>query len=285
MPRVALTVVCMLALAAAGCSAGDERQLRGTLDRVAPAGTQHVECWYASGAWGGESPSYACVSFVPGTRDRVVLQLARRLRAASFSVGCSGREQIELLAVRGIRTVSATVTSEGSVSVGGGVANVFGPGYRPRGARPIPQGRVAVRLGADGRGDSRSLDDGPYRPCTRALLRSVGTSACVREWNASSNARRRALVAADEPRRRAWIATPRLNDGRESCVFMFRTPRGALSLWGGWTNGTLRWNATVSRGSWGSLGTYYRAERSNASARPNGTLTQTTRQRWLAPPA
>jgi hypothetical protein len=182
-PRMILgTIVSLLVLA--GCGYDEGGDLGPVVEAATPAGARTLT---ACGGSGGliEPPSHSCAFFAPGDGGAVTAAVAGALRRDGFDVAC--RRPGEVTAVRDDIRVLAEVTQYGSVVASGGVVNVFGAGFRPRGAKAIPAGSVALKIDA-----SRLVD--ASASFWRSLAREGGSCAaplqkpnlaehCVNWWN------------------------------------------------------------------------------------------------------
>jgi hypothetical protein len=187
-PRMILgTVVSLLVLA--GCGYDDGGDLVPVVEAATPAGARVLTaCGGSTGLI--ESPSQSCTFFAPGDGGAVTAAVARALRRDGFDAAC--RRPGEVTAVRDDVRVVAEVVQHGSVVASGGVANVFGGGYRPRGAESIPAGSVALKIDASRLVDAsasfwRSLarEGGS---CSAPLPKPNLAESCVNWWNGRGRA-------------------------------------------------------------------------------------------------
>jgi hypothetical protein len=105
-----------LAIAAGGCTGYGE--LRSIVGAATPDGAERVGKCQEFGVYGViDDAAYGCVFFVPGTRDGVALDVAKRLVANGFTARC-GEESQGTIAFHGERggiRVSGQVSRRGSV--------------------------------------------------------------------------------------------------------------------------------------------------------------------------
>jgi hypothetical protein len=180
-----LTLATLVSLAiVAGCGYDTGGDLPAIVERATPAGAQLVTaCGGSSGLI--ESPSHGCTFLAPGDGGAVTAAVARALREQRFDVACP--RPGEITAVRDDVRVLAEVTQYGSIVASGGVANVYGSGYRSRGSQLIPAGSVAVKIGASRLVEvsapswrSRAQEGGH---CAAALPKPNLVERCVNWWN------------------------------------------------------------------------------------------------------
>lgn len=152
---LSLAAVGIASVVAAGCAiavaGGDKHRLRKMLDQAAPSPRQTVGCSYASGAFGGETPSLSCVYFVRGDVAGVARAAARRLHAHRFTVACRrDGDRIEISGSDGTTRVRG-YTAAGAVTfdADGTPLDVYPVNIAPTPRKPVPSGSVALKLGLD----------------------------------------------------------------------------------------------------------------------------------------
>jgi hypothetical protein len=192
----------------AGCAYDDGADLAPAVERATPAGAQVLA---ACGGSGGliESPSRSCTFFAPGNGSAVTTEIANALRADGFDVAC--RRPGEVTAVRDDIRVLAEVTQHGSVDA-------------PGGAKPIPAGSAAVKIGASRLVEAsaavwrtRAREGGR---CVASVPKPSLAEFCVNWWNVSgidtgSDAVRRGARPPVEVR-------PAWGNGAETCTYTLR---------------------------------------------------------------
>jgi hypothetical protein len=206
--RPGALLAAVLLVATAGCGWDEGKDLPPIVEAATPPAARLVgACGRSPGLV--EAPSHGCTFFAPGGLAQVIGHVAAALASEGFAVSCSGDDSVaEVRALRGDVEVLGGVTADGTVTVAEGdpsVVNVFEPGYKPPGARPIPRGFVALRLSAL-RTTSSSAERERGRvargvPCTEEGLRRQTLQGCLDGWNAVGNeaARRRARRDARLP--------------------------------------------------------------------------------------
>jgi len=182
-PRMILvTVVSLVVLA--GCGYDEGGDLVPVVEAATPAGARLLTaCGGSSGLI--EEPSHSCTFFARGDGGAVTAGVARALRRDGFDVACP--RPGEMTAVRDDVRVHAEVAQYGSVVASGGVANIFDSGYRPRGAKSIPPGSVALKIDAARLVDAsasfwRSLARQGGR-CAASLSKPNLAERCVNWWH------------------------------------------------------------------------------------------------------
>lgn len=241
-----------------GCGYDTGDDLPGVVEAVTPSGAQPVTaCGGSTGLI--ESPSHSCTFFAPGVGGAVTVEVARSLRREGFEAGC--QRPGEVAAVRDDVRVSVEVTQHGWVVASGGVANVLGGGYRPRGSQPIPPGSVALEISASRLPEaSAGFWLGLARErgrCEAPLPKPNLAESCVNWWNGVGFATGNEAVRLKA--RRPVEIRHRLGIETSSCTYTLRT-----------ADGYLRTTARFEHGDW----TWPRLRRVPPPARfrPNGLL-------------
>jgi hypothetical protein len=185
---------------------------------------------------------------VPGEADEVTTAVAGALADQGFDLSCRGGEAaVEIAGLRGNVRVRAEVTADGSVSNSGdGAVNVFGPGYVPPGARPIPAGSVALSLSASreteaGAGFQRRWVAGGVA-CNEEGLQGQTLVGCVGEWNGPRNEANRRLAVRRMRVPAAHVLLLRSEEPGVSsgCFFGFLAHGGRYLIFeGSWREGHL----------------------------------------------
>jgi hypothetical protein len=183
-PRLILVAMVASLGILAGCGYDTGSDLSSVVEDVTPVGAQLLtSCGGSSGLI--EPPSHGCTFFTPGEGGAVTSAVARALHEQGFTVACPTPGQIT--AVRGDVRVLAQVTQYGSVVASGGVANVSGTGYRPRGSQLIPARSVALEIDASRLSKasaslwrSRARERGR---CETTLPKPNLAENCVNWWN------------------------------------------------------------------------------------------------------
>jgi hypothetical protein len=266
-------LILFLLVFAAACGYDEGKDLPAVVDRATPAGAELVgECTGSSGLI--ESPSHECAYLVPGDADEVTAAVAEALADQGFAVSCRGNETtIEIAGLRGNVRVRAQVTADGSVTHdGGGVVNVYDPGYVPPRAQPIPADSVALSLGAS---RQREASDGFQRewiaggfPCTEDVLKDQTLEGCVAAWNGPHNGAKRRHVLRRMRVPVAYVYLRSNGPGVSSgCFFGFLAHAGRYLIFkSSWREGRLVF-AKPELGYSSAKGLD-----ANARVRPNGRL-------------
>ncbi len=154
--------------------------------------------------------------------------VARALREQGFAAACSTPG--EITAVRDNVRVLVEVAQYGSVVASGSVANVFDPGYRPRGSRLIPVGSVVVDVGVSRLSElsASRWRSGAREPgrCDAALQKPDLVARCVNWWNGERQSREEADRLGAQP---SIEVRPDWGIESSSCAYTIRTNRGYLS--------------------------------------------------------
>lgn len=174
MRRLLLGSLIFLVLAAVtGCAAigggGERQRLRKILDGGAPPAHELVGCSYASGFFGGETPSLRCVYFVGGDLAAVASAAGARLEREGFTIACRrSHDRIEISGSDGTTRIDG-YTAEGAVTFdeNGDPLDVYPREFASPPRKLVPPGSVALELGADRHAVANARDDlMPYTvPC------------------------------------------------------------------------------------------------------------------------
>jgi len=240
-PLGRLVALCFAIAILSACGYDTGVDLPPVLERVVPSGARPVTtCGGSSGLI--DEPSYSCTYLVRGEAGAIADRIARALRRDGYAVSCP--RPGELAALRDDVRVTAEVTAGGSISRSGGVANVFPSGYRPEGSHPIPQGFVALDLGAIRQSEASAAfwrgQVAAGLPCDRAPVAPDPLEVCITWWNGpvgsatSETARRRRagpgvrVVRSEHP-------------GVSTCTYTVRVPDGFQRLIARFDHGTWIW--------------------------------------------
>lgn len=224
----------------AGCGYDTGSDLPGVVSKVTPAGARPLtDCSGSSGLI--DTPSHSCSFFARGDGGSVASAVARALREQGLEVAC--RAPGKITAVGDDVRVLVEVTQHGSVVVGNGVVNVFSSGYRPRGARSIPTGSVALEIGASRLEDAsasfwRTLARKPGR-CDATLPKPNLAEHCVNWWNnVGQPTAVKALRLRGGPQvqvRAEWGIE------RSACIYTLRASAGYLRVRARFVEGDWSW--------------------------------------------
>lgn len=206
-PRVIIGMVAFL-FVVAGCSYDDGADLAPVVEHATPSGARVLAaCGGSSGLI--DYADRSCTFFAPGESGAVTTEIANALRGDGFDVAC--RRPGEVTAVRDDIRLLAEVTQHGTVDA-------------PGGAKAIPAGSVAVKIGASRLAQasasvwrSRAREGGR---CAATVPKPNLAEFCVNWWNVSgidtgSDAVRRGARPRVEVR-------PAWKSGAETCTYTLR---------------------------------------------------------------